>query len=87
MTLQLIVFSVLLSSPQNDTVRAGDKLYQRYCSSCHGAKTTRDASPDELLKILRDGRLRKGMPSWSHLPPEQRRQIVTYLKSATEAGR
>jgi len=31
--------------------------------------------------VLRNGSLRHGMPSFAHLPEQQRWQIVTYLKS------
>lgn len=34
-----------------------------------------------LFWVLRNGSLRNGMPPFSHLPPQQRWQIVSYLKS------
>jgi mono/diheme cytochrome c family protein len=74
--------------------RAGAKLYQRECASCHGADAqgigkalplaspeVRKASPGSLFWVLRNGSIYSGMPSFSHLPGEQRWQIVTYLKS------
>ena len=74
--------------------QAGLKLFERECSSCHGrqAQGTKRAPalsspvlnhvpPGAIFWILRNGSLRRGMPSFSHLPEPQRWQIVTYLKS------
>jgi mono/diheme cytochrome c family protein len=77
-----------------DAVKAGEKLYVQHCSACHGkgaegrgrtpslhSPTVMSASPGALYWLLRNGSLRRGMPSWSQLPPEQRWQIVTWMKS------
>ena len=74
--------------------QAGAKLFQRHCSSCHGqdaagqnhapalaSTEVRSAPPGALFWVLRNGSLRHGMPSFSHLPEQQRWQIVTYLKT------
>jgi mono/diheme cytochrome c family protein len=79
---------------QQDAQRAGAKLYQRECAACHGAaalgvgralplasSVVRDAPPGALFWVLRNGSIWRGMPSFSHLPEQQRWQIVTYLKS------
>jgi mono/diheme cytochrome c family protein len=42
-----------------------------------------EAAPGTLFWILRDGSLRRGMPSFAHLPEPTRWQIVTYLQSRT----
>ena len=73
---------------------AGAKLFQQHCASCHGhdaegkskhpglhSDLVREAQPGELQWLLTNGSLRRGMPSWSRLPEEQRWQIVTYLKT------
>jgi mono/diheme cytochrome c family protein len=73
---------------------AGQKLFLRHCASCHGddgtgrghaanlhAEEIRKAPPGILFWAISNGRLKKGMPSWSGLPPAQRWQLVTYLKS------
>jgi mono/diheme cytochrome c family protein len=73
---------------------AGRKLFLRHCAECHGRDAQgrgrapalrvpeiRDATPGALFWAIRNGRLRKGMPSWSQLPAAQRWQIVTYLQS------
>ena len=76
------------------TKRAGAKLYARECASCHGHNREggRHAPPLKLAEVenapsgtlywvLRNGSLRRGMPSFAHLPEAQRWQIVTYLKA------
>jgi len=73
--------------------KAGQKLYVRECSSCHGehgegsraapalAGSMESAQPGAIFWVLRNGSLWHGMPSFSHLPEAQRWQIVTYLKT------
>ena len=74
-------------------VRAGEKVYQRQCASCHGgageglgarpplaSRSVADASPGVIEWVIRTGSSRRGMPSFSHLPERQRWQIITYLK-------
>ena len=79
---------------QQQARRAGAKLFRRECAACHGADArglgealplaapeVREASPGALFWVLRNGSIYRGMPSFSHLPDEQRWQVVTYLKS------
>jgi mono/diheme cytochrome c family protein len=79
---------------QDAARRAGEKLYQRECAACHGrdaqgngrapalaSPTVRQSPAGAIFWVLRNGSLRRGMPSFSHLPEQQRWQIVTYLKS------
>ena len=75
-------------------VVAGWKLFQRECAACHG-KDARGiskapplviadvyrAAPGALFWVLRNGSLKRGMPSYAHLPEQQRWQIVSFLKS------
>ena len=81
-------------SSDPDAARAGARLFQRYCASCHGphaggigkapalrSPVVREAPPGALFWLLRNGILRRGMPSWSHLPAGQRWQIITWLKT------
>lgn len=76
--------------------RAGGKLYGRECAACHGLNRegrnripplkqaeVLEASPGALFWVLRNGSLRRGMPSFAHLPEAQRWQIVTFLRSPT----
>jgi mono/diheme cytochrome c family protein len=75
-------------------IAAGRKLFERHCSTCHGAEgfgagraanlhaaAIREAPPGVLFWAISNGRLKKGMPSWSGLPPAELWQLVTYLKS------
>lgn len=84
------------SNPQ--AREAGEKLYEQHCAECHGANAqgsgkapdlhahpVREASPGSLFWILSNGVVRRGMPSWSRLPPPERWQIVSYLKSMPDA--
>jgi mono/diheme cytochrome c family protein len=76
--------------------RAGQKLFRRECSGCHGeagkgngrqhtpplaTQLVRRADPGTLFWILRNGSESHRMPSFSHLPEPQRWQIITYLKT------
>jgi mono/diheme cytochrome c family protein len=77
-----------------NAVAAGAKLFRQNCSNCHGSEATgqenrpslhservRLATPGELERLLKNGSMKNGMPSWSKLPEQQRWQIVSYLKS------
>ena len=79
---------------REDAKQAGAKLFKRHCASCHGqdaagrnrvpalaSSNVRNAPVGVLFWVLRNGSLRRGMPSFSHLPEQQRWQIVTYLKT------
>jgi mono/diheme cytochrome c family protein len=73
---------------------AGAKLYARECASCHGEnregrrsvppliqQEVHDAAPGTLFWVLRNGSLRRGMPSFAHLPEPHRWQIISFLQS------
>jgi mono/diheme cytochrome c family protein len=77
----------------NEARVAGKKLFMRHCAECHGedgrgsedaptlqSDTVRSASPGALVWFLKNGNLRRGMPSWSRLPEAQLWQIVTHLQ-------
>jgi mono/diheme cytochrome c family protein len=74
--------------------RAGAKLYARECASCHGLNRegrgkvpplnqaeVYEATSGTLFWVLRNGSLRRGMPSFAQLPEAQRWQIITFLRS------
>lgn len=80
-----------------DAVSAGSKLFGDHCSKCHGSdalgrgkrpslrsKEVQQAADGQIFWFLRNGNLRRGMPSWSSLPEPSRWQIITYLKSLGE---
>jgi mono/diheme cytochrome c family protein len=63
-----------------NAIASGGKLFQRNCTSCHGREATgrnhhpnlhsdriKTATPGELEWLLRNGSLKRGMPSWSRL--------------------
>lgn len=73
---------------------AGRILFVEHCAQCHGEdalgrrghpslRSTRieRATDGELAWILRNGYVRKGMPSWSRMPEPERWQIIAYLRS------
>jgi|SRR5690242_19656317 mono/diheme cytochrome c family protein len=77
-----------------NAVLAGRKLFLLHCAQCHGEKAegnrnapplrsgrVREASDGVLFWFLKNGNARAGMPSWSGLPPAQRWQIVSFLRS------
>ena len=77
--------------------RAGAKLFARVCAGCHGPDgrgmgkapplnqaDVHEASPGALFWVLRNGSLKRGMPSFAHLPEAQRWQIIVYLRSLKE---
>jgi mono/diheme cytochrome c family protein len=79
---------------QPNVVVAGRKLFLRHCARCHGENAegrgnappltsgvVRETPDGVLFWFLKKGNLRAGMPSWSGLPPQQRWQIVSFLKS------
>ena len=75
-------------------VRAGAKLFARECAACHGTggkggvsappltlPAIYAASPGTVFWVLKNGSLRRGMPSFAQVPEPQRWQIVAYLQS------
>src|SRR5215470_4260381 len=92
----LVITSASGQDAQEPNIRAGQKLFIRHCSECHGQNGqgtprapsiklyVRNAEPDMLHSFIKNGNLRKGMPSWSRLPDQQLNQLVTYLRSVQE---
>jgi mono/diheme cytochrome c family protein len=79
---------------------AGRKLFLRHCAECHGksgygmgraanlrSKTVQGVPPGVLFWAIRNGRLPKGMPSWSDLPDARIWQLVTYIQSGEKDPR
>ena len=80
-----------------EAVAAGAKLFADHCSKCHGSdalgrgkrpslrsKEVQQFADGQLFWFLKNGNLRRGMPSWSSLPEPSRWQIITYLRSLGE---
>jgi len=77
----------------NEARIAGKKLFLRHCAECHGedgggredspsvqSELVRSVPPGAVVWFLKNGNLRRGMPSWSRLPEAQLWQIVTHLQ-------
>lgn len=77
--------------------RAGKKLFAVECAPCHGPSRqgsgkvpplnradVYQAAPGTLFWVLRNGSLKRGMPSFAHLPAAQRWQIVAFLQGVKE---
>lgn len=84
---------------QQDAISAGAKIFSDHCAKCHGSdalghgkkpslrsKEVQEATDGEVFWLLRNGKLGRGMPSWSSLPEPSRWQVVTYIKSLGEAN-
>ncbi len=79
-------------------IAAGARLFADHCAQCHGADAlgrkkrpslrtpeVQQAADGEIFWLLRNGAMRKGMPSWSSLPEPSRWQIIAFVKSLGEA--
>jgi mono/diheme cytochrome c family protein len=79
---------------QSAAVAAGEKVYMDHCAKCHGDDGTgrrnkpsirvgrvQHATDGELFWLLKNGNLKKGMPTWSSLPEPTRWQIIAFVKS------
>lgn len=78
-------------------IAAGRILFAEHCAQCHGedalgrrgpslrSARIEHATDGELVWILRNGQLRKGMPSWKQLPEPERWQIIAYIRSLLAA--
>ena len=73
--------------------RAGAKLFGRECAACYGPNRQGGgkapplnradvyrATPGSLFWVLGNGSLRRGMPSFAHLPEPEHWQIITFLQ-------
>jgi mono/diheme cytochrome c family protein len=79
---------------QSEAIAAGSKMFADHCAKCHGVDAlgnrkkpslrtneVQSATDGELFWLLRNGFLKRGMPTWSSIPEPSRWQIVAYLKS------
>jgi mono/diheme cytochrome c family protein len=79
---------------QPEALGAGKKVFLDHCAKCHGEdgegrrkkpslRTSRvqHATDGEIFWLLKNGNLKKGMPTWSSIPEPTRWQIIAYVKS------
>jgi mono/diheme cytochrome c family protein len=84
---------------QPEAIAAGKLLFEENCAKCHGrdaegrhgrpslrSERVEHATDGELAWLLRNGSLRKGMPSWSSLPEPERWQLIAFLRSLPRDG-
>ncbi|MGO8733347.1 MAG: PQQ-dependent sugar dehydrogenase [Terriglobia bacterium] len=78
---------------QGHQLASAQSAYHLRCASCHGdngqgmgnvpalaSGPAQSASDGELFWYITKGDVKNGMPSWETLPPQQRWQIVSYLR-------
>ncbi len=92
----------MLNDPQQ--VQLGQQQFQTQCAACHGAKGQgvigpnltdaywlHGAKPLEIQKVIAEGVVAKGMPSWEKpLGPDRVRAVAAYvltLKGKNEPGK
>jgi mono/diheme cytochrome c family protein len=84
---------------QPEAIAAGKLLFEENCAKCHGndaegrrgrpslrSERVAHATDGELAWLLRNGSLRKGMPTWSSLPEPERWQLIAFLRSLPRDG-
>lgn len=85
---------------QPAAIAGGAKLFADHCAKCHGADALGDdkhpslrseriqseATPGDIFWLLKNGNLRRGMPTWSAIPEPSRWQIIAYVKSLGPAS-
>ena len=94
----ILTGAALHAKDGTDMARAGQKLFARYCTECHGPTGqgtdrapalqayVKNSQPAMLVSFVKNGKLRSGMPSWSRLPDQQLSQIVAYLQVLANSG-
>ncbi len=84
---------------QREAIGSGKKVFEDHCTKCHGedalgrkkkpslrSARVQSAKDGEIFWLLRNGNLKKGMPTWAALPERTRWQIIAYIKSLGEAS-
>jgi mono/diheme cytochrome c family protein len=84
---------------QPDAVAAGARIFDDHCAKCHGedalgnrkhpslrSERVQHATDGEIFWLLKNGNLRKGMPTWAALPEPMRWQVIAFVKSLGEAN-
>jgi len=84
---------------QADAIAAGKRVFEDHCAKCHGpdalgkgkrpslrSERVQHATDGEIFWLLKNGNLRKGMPTWASLPEPMRWQIIAFVKSLGAAA-
>jgi mono/diheme cytochrome c family protein len=85
---------------QPAAITGGARLFADHCAKCHGAdamgrgkrpslrseRVQVQATAGDIFWLLRNGNLRRGMPTWSAIPEPSRWQIIAYVKSLGPAA-
>ena len=87
------------SSKPPAAIKAGAATFAQNCSVCHGTQgqgtgnipdlrrgPTQSAKDGEIFWYITHGDAKNGMPGWPSLTPEQRWQVVSYLKTLPGAA-
>ena len=85
---------------RRDAWLAGQKLFEANCAACHrqhgegrgkalplNTPEVRTAPAGSVFRVLKNGSLVRGMPSFAALPEPERWQIVTYVQGMAEGRR
>ena len=81
-----------------DVLASGQKVYQEICITCHGANLeggiglpliknqwVHGGHPTDLLKILNNGVLEKGMPAWGPIiGPKKSIEVIAFILSKND---
>ena len=85
---------------QTAGIAGGAKLFADHCAKCHGQdalgrgkkpslrseRVQQQATEGDIFWLLKNGNLRRGMPTWSAMPEPSRWQIIAYVKSLGPAS-
>jgi|HubBroStandDraft_6_1064221.scaffolds.fasta_scaffold65995_2 mono/diheme cytochrome c family protein len=80
---------------QPAAIAGGELLFADRCAKCHGKdalgrgkrpslrseRVQSQATEGDIFWLLKNGNLRRGMPTWSAMPEPSRWQIIAYVKS------
>jgi mono/diheme cytochrome c family protein len=76
-----------------EVLNAGQKLFNRYCASCHGYEgggdgpSARSLDPGprdfraELKSTIQNGVVKRGMPAWKGMNADDLDALVSYIKT------
>jgi mono/diheme cytochrome c family protein len=71
----------------NAVVYNGWKMFEVYCTRCHGEDAVGSSFAPALIKSVTNGRPTKGMPTWGNLlSPEQKEDVWYYLRARAVGG-